>query len=143
MATPIRDSTSRALPVRALLSAVLGESKSCCGSSNSKAPPLDIVEAVDHYRIDASLPGFQKDEITLEVENGVLRLTAERTREATPAESCCTPLRIERYAGPISREIKLPSHVDGAALTANLKDGVLSVIVPKQAIPPTHRITIN
>ena len=143
MPTPNRASSTRALPIRALLSAVLGESKSCCGSSNAKAPPLDIIESTDHFRIDASLPGFQKDEITLEVEDGVLRLTAKRTREATPEDRCCTLLRTERYAGPVCREIRLPDHADGATLTAQLEDGVLSIFLPKPALPPTHRIAIN
>lgn len=133
----------RALPVHALLSAVFGESKNSTVEKGSQSAPLDIFETEDHYRIDVSLPGFKREEILLEVEDGVLSLTAERDSYATPTDAGCIALRTERYAGAIDRQIRLPAHVQSNLLRAMLEDGVLSIVVPKAVAPLPHHVTIN
>ena len=133
----------RALPVRDLLAAVFGESKNSNAEIGSKSAPLDIFEAADHYRIDVSLPGFKREEILLEFEDGVLSLTAERDRHVMPTQACCIALRRERYAGAIDRQIRLPAHAQSDLLRATLEDGVLSIVVPKAAAPLPHSVTIN
>jgi HSP20 family protein len=110
--------------------------------------PVDIFEHADHYEIRASVPGFTRDQITIEIENGVLDMSAIRTDpELTDAdgETCgsdCCMLRRERYNGSLGRQIRLPSDVDDNTVVAKLDNGVLTITVARPAENAPRRITI-
>ena len=118
------------------------------GSTLPGTLPVDIVEHTDHYEIRASVPGFTRDQINIEVENGVLDISVIRTNpELTDVDgsicgSECCMLRSERYEGSLARQIKLPSDVDDETIVAKLENGVLSVTVAKPADNAPRRITI-
>ena len=129
-------------PVRGLFNAVFADVANCCGGTSRI--PLDIVEFDDVYEVRASIPGYRKDQITAEVENGVLTITASRPQslEDYAANACGTVLRNERFAGSLVRTIKLPDNLDGSLLTARLEDGVLELRMPKPEVAKAHRIQI-
>ena len=112
--------------------------------------PVDIVERSDRYEITASVPGFARDQLTIEVDQGVLSINAVRTDPdggEGDGGSCCggerCVLRSERYTGSTRRRIRMPSEVDGDSVTATLENGVLTVMVAKPAPNAPRRITIN
>ena len=92
-------------------------------------PAVDIFEEKDNVVIKAELPGMNKDDIDLRVENNVLTLTGQRKREKEVTEDGY--FRSERAYGTFSRSFTLPTTVDVSKIEASYKDGVLSVNLPK------------
>ena len=93
------------------------------------SPSVDITEDEKEYVISADLPRVSKDDVKVVVENGSLILRGERQQEA---EHKGTKVhRIERSYGSFYRTFTLPDDADGNGVTANFKDGVLRVSLPK------------
>ena len=105
------------------------------------APPMDLVEAEDHYVLKADLPGVSDEDVAIEVENGVLTLTGERKAEHERSERGF--YRIERAFGRFQRQLTLPEGIDTDAVTAEFDKGVLSVRIPKPAQVKPRRIAIG
>jgi HSP20 family protein len=93
------------------------------------APPVDIFERQDQLVIRAEVPGVQKEDMDVRIENGVLTLHGERKQDTDVKEECT--LRMERVYGAFTRSFSLPTTVDAARVAAVYKDGVLEVTVPK------------
>lgn len=104
-------------------------------------PPVDIFERQEHLVIRAELPGVQKDDMDLRIENGVLTLHGERKQESdrTDASTHLT----ERVYGSFTRSFSLPTTVDAAKVTATYKDGVLEVTVPKAETAKSKKVEIK
>ena len=126
--------------------------KACCTPGSACERPtarlaLDIEERESNYLIHASLPGFRKDEISVEVEDGVLTIAATRAeaKEAEKEEAGVTWHARERRHVNFARSIRLPEGVTGEGIQAELKDGVLAVHVPKPVKPEVkgRKIVIN
>ena len=100
------------------------------------APPVDIFETHDRVILRAEIPGVQKEDMDVRIENGVLTLHGERKQDAEIRED--TAHRVERIYGAFTRSFTLPTTVDAAKITATYKDGILEVSVPKaEAAKPT------
>lgn len=106
-------------------------------------PRMDIVETAKHYKLKAEFPGLKKEDVKVEVKDGVLTLTAERKREHEEKEEGYT--RYERYYGAIHRAFALPETVAAEKIKAEMKDGLLTVTLPKteKAVKETHEIPIQ
>lgn len=105
------------------------------------APPMDLVEAEDHYLLKADLPGVSEEDVAIEVEKGVLTLTGERKAEHERSERGF--YRIERASGRFQRQLTLPEGIDADAVTAEFDRGVLSVRIPKPEKVKPRRIAIG
>ncbi len=105
------------------------------------APAMDLVEAEDHYLLKADLPGVSEEDVSIEVENGVLTLSGERKAEHERSERGF--YRIERAFGAFQRQLTLPEGIDTDAVTAEFDQGVLSVRIPKPEKVKPRRITIG
>jgi HSP20 family protein len=103
------------------------------------APPVDLHETPDAYVITAEVPGLSRDDVHIEMHDGRLTLSGTRP-ERGPCESYH---RMERGHGAFSRTFQLPLPVDAEAITADLKDGVLTVTCPKAPEAGTRRIRIS
>ncbi len=93
------------------------------------SPLVDITEDEKEYLISADLPQVAKDDVKVVVENGSLIIKGERQREAEHKDKKVH--RIERSYGSFHRSFSLPEDTDGKGVTANFKDGVLRVSLPK------------
>lgn len=92
------------------------------------APPVDIEEQDDAYVIEAEVPGVTKDDVNIELISNELMVTGEikeREREGILRKRT-------RRIGRFEYRVRLPEQVDADKVEANLKDGVLSVRVPKR-----------
>ena len=103
-------------------------------------PPVDILERNDHFVIRAELPGLDRNDMDVHVEDGVLTLKGERKREAEPEEG--NAFRTERIYGAFTRSFTLPTTVDASKVSAAYKDGVLTVTVPKAEAAKPKKIEI-
>ncbi len=93
--------------------------------------PVDISERDGALVVEASLPGYKKDEIDVQVHDGVLTIKAERKQQTEQRTEQYH--RRERTWGAINRRIALPAEVDEANVDAELKNGVLTLRLP---LPP-------
>lgn len=93
-------------------------------------PSADIFENDNEVVVTAELPGMNAKDIELKVENNVLMLKGERRFEKEAKEQ--NYHRIEREYGVFSRVFSLPAVVDIEKVTAEYKDGVLRIVLPKK-----------
>lgn len=108
-------------------------------------PAMDVTEHEDRYLIHAELPGFEKDDIHISLENGRLAIEAEhRTEKKENGETGRAVVR-ERRFGRFVRTLDVGRRVDADAIRANYTDGVLEIVLPKLApqTPEGKRITIE
>jgi HSP20 family protein len=103
-------------------------------------PPVDLHETPDQYVVTAELPGLRRDDLEIHMHDGLLTLSGVRRERALPCEQYH---RVERGHGSFSRTFQLPMAVDAEKITADLRDGVLTVICPKTAEPGARRISIS
>jgi HSP20 family molecular chaperone IbpA len=92
----------------------------------------DVHEHDDHYEVDIDLPGFQKDQIQLSLENGYLTVTATKEVEKDKTKKGKT-IRQERYDGTLQRSFYVGDALTEEDITAKLEHGVLSLNIPKKA----------
>jgi HSP20 family protein len=92
-------------------------------------PLVDIIEDENEWVVKADLPEVKKEDVKVTVENGVLTITGERKFEKEEKDKKYH--RIERSYGNFLRSFTLPDLADGSKVTAEFKDGVLKVHLPK------------
>jgi HSP20 family protein len=107
------------------------------------APALDVIEEKDSYVVKVELPGVNKEDVKLSLEQGTLSITGERKSE-TNAETA-TAYHTERFHGRFQRSINLPESITRDQVKAQYKDGVLTVTLPKseEAKPRQIDIALN
>jgi HSP20 family protein len=104
-------------------------------------PAVDIYENTDSVVVKAELPGVEKDQISVEVKDGILSLRGERKFEKEVKEESYH--RIERAYGSFQRSFSLPVSVDQEKVTAKFRDGVLEVKLPKKEQAKPKQIKVN
>jgi HSP20 family protein len=105
------------------------------------SPLVDIAEDDKEYLIKAELPEVKKDQIKLTVHNGVMTISGERTYEKE--EKGKKFHRVERAYGSFTRSFTIPDDADAAKISAESKDGVLLVHLPKTAKPASKNVEIK
>lgn len=94
-------------------------------------PQLDIFETRDSYKLSVELPGVDRDSIDLSVDEDALLIRARKEREVTEGEEDSQFHRVERSYGRFERMLTLPADADTENISAELKNGVLEVTVPR------------
>lgn len=102
---------------------------------------LDVREEDGAFIVEASVPGFAKDEVNVEVADGALTIRAERETEEERKEAHY--YYRERYRGSVDRRVELPGIAADAEVEATLKDGVLSLRIPVAEESKTRRVEIS
>jgi HSP20 family protein len=99
-------------------------------SGNQQWPvAIDVVEEKEQYVLKADLPGINKEDIKVSVENGILTIEGERKTETEQKDKQVH--RVERSYGRFVRSLDLGTNIDSNNIRANYKDGVLQLNVPK------------
>lgn len=104
-------------------------------------PALDVQETDGEYLIKADLPDVKKEDVHVEIEDGVLNLSGERRQEKD--EKGRKFHRIERAYGRFERRMSLPMEVDAQKVAAEFKDGVLKVHLPKSPVARPQSIAVK
>jgi HSP20 family protein len=93
------------------------------------SPALNAKESEKEYHLEFELPGFNKNDIEVTLENNQLVVTANQKVENETSDKKW--LKREIRTGHYERRISLPENIDTSAITAESKDGILSIVVPK------------
>ena len=102
-------------------------------------PRVNIVEETDRVVVEAELPGVSKDNITLEAKDGVLTLTGKRNLVVREGHY----LMRERAAADYRRVFALSNAIDHTRTEAEIKDGLLTVILHKSERVKPRKIVVN
>ncbi len=94
-------------------------------------PPVDIVENKDEIMVKADVPGLEKDNFKVSVEDSVLTISGEKKVEYDEKDKENSFHRSERVYGCFSRSFTLPNNVDTGSVEAKYRNGVLEVAIPK------------
>ena len=103
-------------------------------------PAVDINEESGRFVVRADLPGVKPADINVTAEKGVLTLRGERSFEKRDADGHYS--RVERVSGKFVRTFSLPENVATDQITAQFKDGVLELAIPKVAKAEPRRIEV-
>ena len=106
-------------------------------------PTLDVSDDKDSLRITLEVPGVDREDIDIEVADGVMTISGEKKHEQSSDEEGC--YRIERSYGSFKRSIPLPTEVDTEHSEATFDKGVLTVTVPKtkEAKKPKRKVAVR
>lgn len=104
-------------------------------------PAVDVREEENRYVIHIDVPGVNPEDVEITTENGTLRLRGERHSEVTEAREQYQ--RVERLFGRFQRQFTLPEAADTDGIEATCKNGVLEVVIPKQARVQPRRIPVD
>jgi len=105
------------------------------------SPSVDLEETKNDYIIHVELPGMNKKNIDISVENDVLTISGEKKERVQTKDSNC--LISEIMSGHFSRSFRLPAQVDYDKIEAKWDNGVLVVKIPKSEIAKPKRIQIS
>lgn len=105
------------------------------------SPLVDIIEDDHEYLFKADLPEMKKEDVKVTIENGVLYISGERKTEKEEKKRKFH--RLERFVGTFERRFTLPEDADATHITAEFKDGVLQVHLPKLATEKPKPIEIK
>lgn len=102
---------------------------------------VDLVERDEEFVATVDLPGFERDDVDVQVTNRTLRIAAEREETVESADE--EYLRNERSQESAKRSIRLPDDVDVEAVDARMRNGVLTVTLPKLEAEEAREIDIE
>ncbi len=104
-------------------------------------PALDVEENADAYIVHANLPGINQGDISVNIHDDTLTVSAETAAENRDETS--KMLIRERRFGKFSRSLRFPTIVDGDAVEASFENGVLSITLPKAAHVKPRQVPVN
>ena len=125
---------------------VLKTERKLYGRHADRLMKTDVHEHDDHYEVDIDLPGFAKDEITIELNDGYLTISAAKGLDKDENDKKGKLIRQERYAGAMQRSFYVGENVTEEEIKASFKHGVLSLNIPKKeakAVPEKKTIMIE
>ena len=94
----------------------------------------DVRETDNSYELDIDLPGFKKDEITVQLDNGYLSISASKGLDKNEENKDGKYIRRERYAGSMNRTFYVGSQLTQQDIQAKFEDGILKISVPKKDV---------
>ena len=118
-------------------------SRSFWDNNNVSAFRTDITEKDGKYVLEADLPGFKKEDISVDIDKDCLTITAEHKSEEKE-ENADSYIRRDRYYGSYTRSFNVKA-IDTEAITAAYNDGVLTLTMPKKEpeVPAARRLEIK
>ena len=105
------------------------------GKQAASLMKTDVHEHEGEYEIDIELPGFKKEELSLNLEKGYLTVSAAKNVNNDKKDENGKMIRQERYAGSRQRSFYVGEHVTSEDVKARFEDGILKLVVPKKEAP--------
>ena len=109
-----------------------GRKNTLYGKNAKNLMKTDIREHNEGYELDIDLPGFKKDEITIDLDNGYLTISAAKGLDKDGQDKKGKYIRKERYAGAVQRSFYVGDAVTEEDVKAKFEDGILRLSIPKK-----------
>ena len=106
------------------------------------APPVDVRESQNELALSVEVPGVSPDQIEVTIDNGVLTVKGEKREERKEGDEGQYHL-VERSYGTFMRSFQLPKNLDESKIEAKHEHGILTIRIPKAALPQPKKIAIN
>lgn len=103
------------------------------------AMKCDVYEKDGNYNIEMDIPGYDKKDISIECEDGILTISAEKNNEVNEENEEKKYIRRERVYGKITRSFSF-ADIDEENITADFNNGILTVVIPKSQKQESKRI---
>ena len=105
------------------------------GRNAAHVMKTDVTEHDDHYEIAIDLPGFKKEDVTIDLENGYLTVGAAKGVDKDENNKEGKLIRQERYSGAMQRSFYVGENVTEEDIKAKMEHGVLTLTIPKKETP--------
>jgi HSP20 family protein len=109
----------------------------------SWVPPMDVEDQENLIRVSFEIPGVNREDVTVTVENGVLTVAGEKRVERRSGDEKSGSQSIERRYGRFERSLALPQTIEADNVSAQYENGVLTLELPKSAESRKRRIAID
>jgi HSP20 family protein len=106
-----------------------------------KGPAVNVWEKDDGFVLEAELPGFTIDDVDVTVEGAEVVFRGERKAESPAVDS--TLHKRERWFGKFERRLEFPVEIDAEKAEATMRDGVLTLVLPKSPAAAARKISIK
>jgi len=106
-------------------------------------PAVDIRETSNEVRLDVEVPGMHPEDVEVTAENGVLTVRGEKRSERKEGEEQSRYHLVERAYGSFFRSFQLPQGIDESKIQATCDNGILSIHIPKAALPQPRKIEVG
>ena len=116
------------------------------GKREKNLMKTDVRETEGSYELDVDLPGFKKEEVNVELNNGYLTIEAAKSLDKDDTDKQGRYIRQERYAGSMSRSFYVGEGLEPKDIRAKFENGILQLSIPKSApkqLPKTTAIAIE
>ena len=110
-------------------------------NAQAQSPPVNIYDSEGAIEVLVETPGYQREELDIMLDNGLLTIKGERKVEAPPENQ--VTLRKERSEKPFEKKVQLATEFDTESLSAELKNGLLTIRLPKAARAQAKHIAIQ
>ena len=108
----------------------------------ARMPAVDVAETDTAYQVKAELPGIRKEDLDVTVDDGVLTIKAEHNDNQEQTENGQL-IRQERSYGKFARSLRLGANVDEETITAEYRDGVLHITLPKAKEVQPRKVEVS
>ena len=127
----VRYSSNEFVPVsfNSLVDRFLNDSIARTGGSSRFVPKVDIIENTESFEIHFAVPGLNKEDFKIELNENVLKVSGERKLSAEKKDK--NYHAVETQYGSFSRAFNLPDNVDGTKIDAKYNNGILELVIPK------------
>lgn len=105
-------------------------------------PAMDVTETDEAILVKAEMPGIKKEDIDISIQNGMLTVSGE-SKEEREEKKEGRVIRQERRYGRYTRSMNMGDNIDGEHISAEYKDGVLEITLPKLAVEETKKIKVD
>ena len=116
------------------------------GGSASRAtwtPTANVREGKDAVLLEMELPGITPEQVDISIENDMLTVSGEKREERREGEEEGRYFLVERSYGSFSRSFSLPPGVDADQVDASFENGLLTIRIPRAALPQPRRVQIS
>lgn len=107
----------------------------------SVSPAIDVIEGEQDYSVVCELPGMEQKDIDVSIAANVLTIKGEKTNEREEKKG--SYYKKESWSGTFQRTLPLPASVDSEKINAKLKEGILTIALPKKEEAKPKQISVN
>ena len=141
MVVRMRDPFAALMAVQSAMEGVMGKDWFGTRTAGSGAyPPVNVFNDGEDFIVVAELPGVKKEDLDIQVRGDTLRIQGKKT---VAYEDNASVHRRERSAGEFDRTLTLPTQLDAAKVSAEYRDGVLTIRLPRAESERPRTVAIN